>query len=161
VVYRPKRYNRLVFMTFVSWTRRFFKSHWTDAGLVENVREVVKYMVEPTDLADAPGEELVWLFDATEKLIFMQALGPFEDFRRELKDAGLKTKSITLGTGDRETVLVKKDTRKPSMKAELRAELEATEHDLIARLEREENEEAVVEWMERLLACQQDLNLLN
>lgn len=47
------------------------------------------------------------------------------------------------------------------MKAELRAELEAAEHDLIARLEREENDEAVVEWMERLRACQEDLAALN
>lgn len=161
VVYRPRRYNRLVFQTFLSWTRQFFKTHWTDAGMVQNVREIVKYMIKPGDLADVPGEELVWLFEATEKLKFIQALGSFAEFRRDLKDDGLKTKSITLASGVRETVLVKKDTRKPSMKAELRAELEAAEHDLIARLEREDNEEAVVEWMERLLACQQDLNLLN
>lgn len=160
-MYRPKHYNRLVFLTFLSWTRRFFKTHWTDAGTVQNVREIVKYMIKPADLADASGEELVWLFEATEKLKFMQALGPFAEFRRELKDAGLKTKLITLCSGDRETVLVKKDTRLPSIKAELRAELEATEHDLIARLEREENEEAVLEWMERLRACQEDLAALN
>lgn len=58
-------------------------------------------------------------------------------------------------------MLVKKDTREPSIKAKLREELEAAEHDLIARLEREENEEAVVEWMERLLACQENLAALN
>lgn len=161
VVYRPKRYNRLVFLTFLSWTRRFFKTHWTDAGMVQNVREIVKYMIKPGDLADVPGEELVWLFEATEKLKFIQALGSFAEFRRELKDARLKTKSITVGSGDRETVLVKKDTREPSIKARLRAELEAAEHDLIARLEREENQEAVVEWMERLLACQESLAALN
>jgi hypothetical protein len=161
VVCRPKHYNRLAFQTFLSWTRRFFKTHWTDAGAVQNVREIVKYMIKPTDLADAPGEELVWLFEATEKLKFIQALGSFAEFRRGLKDDGLKTKSITLASGARETVLVKKDTRKPSEKAALRAELEAVEHDLIARIEREENDEAVVEWIERLLACQQDLNLLN
>lgn len=129
--------------------------------MVQNVREIVKYMIKPGDLADVPGEELVWLFEATEKLKFIQALGSFAEFRRELKDARLKTKSITVGSGDRETVLVKKDTREPSIKARLRAELEAAEHDLIARLEREENEEAVVEWMERLLACQESLAALN
>lgn len=65
-MFRPKRYNRLVFLTFLSWTRRFFKTHWTDAGMVQNVREIVKYMIKPGDLADVPGEELVWLFEATE-----------------------------------------------------------------------------------------------
>ena len=154
VIYVPSRYDERNFADFLSWTHKFFGSHWADAGKIRNLREIVKYMVKPGELDDATGEELVWLFKATQKLKIIQALGGFAGYRRSLKDAGLKIRGVTGASGEREMVFLQGDTRAPSSKEEKRMDLELERAKLTAQLEAARTDR-IAERIEKLLrACE-------
>ncbi len=160
VIYIPKAYDTENFSAFLAWTWEFFGSHWRDCGRVKDVREIVKYMVKPGDLDDACGQELVWLYLETQKLKIVQALGEFANYRRCLKTAGLKIRGISSAAGVREIVFVKKDTRTPSSKQEKVARLQETESELIADLERIEDDRVAGQLLQQLRDCQLNLEAL-
>lgn len=75
---------------FLSMTWKAVKAHWKDNGSVKKADEIVKYCLKPSDLESATDDELVWLYQQTERLKLVQPLGPFAEFMSDLEKAGEK-----------------------------------------------------------------------
>ena len=78
-----------VWADFLRQTRAFFAAHWQDNGRLEDVREVVKYVMKGDDLvrlADRAPHLIPELYHQLERLHLVQPLGGFRDFRRWLED---------------------------------------------------------------------------
>lgn len=99
---------------FLSWTADFFGSHWRDCGRVEDVRELVKYVVKPGDLLDGDSpltsDEAVWLHDSLFRLNLAQPLGDFRLFWRDLSQN--RRKVVALRDGNRSRLVTVEKSRR-------------------------------------------------
>jgi hypothetical protein len=98
---------------FLSWTRSMLDAHWHDNGRVEDVREIVKYVVKPADLLEGEqplqADEARWLHESLFRLNLAQPLGAFRQFHRDVVKQKLKAVRVRniYGTGG-ELALVSK-----------------------------------------------------
>ena len=87
VLYWPHRQLRSAeWSEFLSYTREKISSHWKDNGKIEDVREIVKYVIKPDDLKDIEANEVKWLFEETFKTRVSTPLNSFKDFVSELEE---------------------------------------------------------------------------
>lgn len=86
---------------FLSMTWRTVKGHWQDNGRIEKVEELVKYCLKPADIEDAADEEILWLYQQTERLKLVQPMGPFAAFMASLEEAGEKVVRVRTKDGGR------------------------------------------------------------
>lgn len=86
---------------FLSMTWRSVKGHWQDNGRIEKVEELVKYCLKPADIEDAADEEILWLYQQTERLKLVQPMGPFAAFMADLEEAGEKVVRVRTKDGGR------------------------------------------------------------
>lgn len=88
---------------FLSWSREELGAHWKDNGRVQDVREIVKYVVKPADLLDGEKPidpaEAKWLHESMFRLNLAQPLGEFRAWWRDVADAKLKVVRIKQGSG--------------------------------------------------------------
>jgi hypothetical protein len=75
---------------FLRMTWRAVKGHWQDNGRIQKAEELIKYCLKPADIREAPDQEILWLYQQTERLKLVQPMGPFAAFMSELEDAGEK-----------------------------------------------------------------------
>ena len=64
---------------FLTWNKAKLGVKWLESGEIRDVREVVKYMVKPTDLLQkfVTPARLAWLYDETRRARYMSPLGRF------------------------------------------------------------------------------------
>ena len=87
VLYWPHRQLRAAeWSEFLSYTKNKISSHWRDNGKIENVREIVKYVIKPDDLKDIEADEVKWLFEETFKTRVSTPMNSFKDFVSELEE---------------------------------------------------------------------------
>ena len=87
VLYWPHRQLRAAeWSEFLSYTREKISSHWRDNGKIEDVREIVKYVIKPDDLKDIQSDEVKWLFEETFKTRVSTPMNSFKDFVSELEE---------------------------------------------------------------------------
>jgi len=79
---------------FLHDTHKHFGTHWRDNGKIENLREMCKYPFKPNDVQGADAYELKWLYENTFGMRIFEALGGFREWRRSIKDQGLKVGRI-------------------------------------------------------------------
>jgi len=97
-----------------SWTDFLRSTHkatgawWRDNGKIEKVEELVKYCSKPNDTLKSSAKELVWLYQATQRLKLCQPLGHFKDWMKALEAAGEKVVRVHVGRGDGRLMRVKK-----------------------------------------------------
>ena len=116
VLYQPtRRLGQRRWRRFLRQTRAFFAAHWRDNGGLEDVREVVKYVMKADQLLWLtrchPGV-LVQLHDQLQGLHLVQPLGPFKAWRRGLEDAHQKVIQITEDE-QRKLIAVQRPRRRP------------------------------------------------
>lgn len=104
ILYKPrKKLSKEEWEDFLKWTREFLGSHWKDNGKINNVNEIVKYVVKPEDLlrGKKPLDELEakWLFDSLFSLNLAQPLGEFRQYFTELQER--KEKIVLLRDGEK------------------------------------------------------------
>ena len=96
---------------FLSWTHDHFGAHWKDCGRVEDVRELVKYVVKPGDLLDGDrpldSAEAAWLHESLFRLNLAQPLGAFRTFCQGLNKARKKIVTLRCGEGGRLVPVIK------------------------------------------------------
>ena len=87
VLYWPHRQLRATeWAEFLSYTKDKIKSHWKDNGKIEDIREIIKYVIKPDDLKDIEADEVKWLFEETFKTRVSTPLNSFKDFVSELEE---------------------------------------------------------------------------
>lgn len=89
---------------FLRQTRAIFGAHWQDCGRLEEVREVVKYVMkgdQVASLAENHPAVLVELYYQLKWLHLVQPLGPFRAFRRQLHHDRLKIVAVYEARGRR------------------------------------------------------------
>lgn len=86
---------------FLRMTWRAVKGHWQDNGRIEKVEELIKYCLKPADIEDAADEEIVWLYQQTERLKLVQPMGPFAAFMADLEEAREKVVRVRTKDGGR------------------------------------------------------------
>jgi len=93
---------------FLRFTHDATGAWWKDNGKVEAVEELVKYCSKPNDTLKSSVEELVWLYQATQRLKLCQPLGDFKDWMKALDKAGEKVVRVHVGRGDGRLMRVRK-----------------------------------------------------
>ncbi len=112
VIYWPTRAMRSAeWERFLRDTHRFMKAEWRDNGKVEKVEEIVKYCSKPNDTLAASDDELVWLYNQTQRLKICQPLGDFKAWMKMLEERKEKVVRVHLGRGDGRLERVKKGKR--------------------------------------------------
>jgi len=101
---------------FLEWSHDYLDAHWEDCGRVEDVREIVKYVVKPSDLlhGEKPidAAETKWLYESLFRLNLAQPMGDFKAFYAELADKGVKVVRVKNKNSEGGKLrLVKKATR--------------------------------------------------
>jgi hypothetical protein len=86
---------------FLRMTWRSVKGHWQDNGRIEKVEELVKYCLKPAEIKSACDDEILWLYQQTERLKLVQPMGPFADFMAGLEKAGEKVVRVRSGDDGR------------------------------------------------------------
>ena len=99
VLMRPTQYLKEdKWEKFLTWTHQFFGTHWRDCGRIDDVRELVKYVVKPADLLEGEkplnAPEAKWLHESLFRMNLAQPLGKFKEFYAEMNDNRCK---IVLG----------------------------------------------------------------
>lgn len=84
VLYWPHEY-REDWSKFLSSSWRRLKNHWQDNDRIDNVEEIVKYVIKPEDLEKVGEDELVWLYEATFKKQISAPMGCFREFLSNLR----------------------------------------------------------------------------
>lgn len=114
VIYQPGRFlHSRIWERFLVRTRAFFGAHWQDNGRLQDVREVVKYIIKGDDLkrlADRAPDEIPQLYHQLKHLHLVQPLGGFRGFRSRLAQNHLKVVPIKQ-SGRRRLILTKRPSR--------------------------------------------------
>lgn len=93
---------------FLRFTYEATGAWWKDNGKVDSVEELVKYCSKPNDTLRSSTDELVWLYQATQRLKLCQPLGDFKDWMKALDKAGEKVVRVHVGRGDGRLMRVRK-----------------------------------------------------
>lgn len=93
---------------FLRFTHEATGAWWKDNGKVDSVEELVKYCSKPNDTLRSSTDELVWLYQATQRLKLCQPLGDFKDWMKALDKAGEKVVRVHVGRGDGRLMRVRK-----------------------------------------------------
>jgi len=101
---------------FLKWSHDYLDGHWKDCGRINDVREIVKYVVKPADLlaGEKPidSEETKWLYESLFRLNLAQPLGDFKEFYSEIKEKKLKVVRVkNFGNNKGKLKLVRKSER--------------------------------------------------
>lgn len=67
VLYWPHRNMDSQWPEFLTVSHARLASHWKDNGRVQDVAEIVKYIIKPEDLRKLEDDDLVWLYENTFK----------------------------------------------------------------------------------------------
>ncbi|THF50380.1 hypothetical protein E6C51_10860 [Allorhizobium terrae] len=93
---------------FLRFTHEATGAWWKDSGKIDSVEELVKYCSKPNDTLRSSTDELVWLYQATQRLKLCQPLGDFKDWMKTLDKAGEKVVRVHIGRGDGRLMRVRK-----------------------------------------------------
>ncbi|MGF0539905.1 hypothetical protein ACQQ2Q_18045 [Agrobacterium sp. ES01] len=93
---------------FLRFTHEATGAWWKDNGKIDSVEELVKYCSKPNDTLRSSTDELVWLYQATQRLKLCQPLGDFKDWMKTLDKAGEKVVRVHIGRGDGRLMRVRK-----------------------------------------------------
>lgn len=112
VLYWPTRALKATeWDAFLKETHKFIGAEWRDNGTVKKVEEIVKYCSKPADTLAASDDELVWLYQQTQRLKIAQPLGDFKTWLRDLEDRGEKVVRVQVREGDGRLMRVRKQRR--------------------------------------------------
>jgi len=116
VLIQPTRYLKgKKWRKFLSWTHDFFGTHWKDNGPIEDVRELVKYVVKPSDLLEGDhalgADEAKWLHETLFRMNLAQPMGRFKDFWAELDENRCKVVLVRNKYGESEMRLIGRGKR--------------------------------------------------
>lgn len=96
VLYWPHRVLRAdEWRAFLTSTHERLAAHWKDNGKVEDVAEIVKYVVKPEDLKDTTDDELVWLYEGTFKKRISAPMNSFKAFVSDLRKDRQKVVNVS------------------------------------------------------------------
>ena len=94
LLYAPTSYiPKAEWSDFLSESRLFFGTHWADCGKLENPHELIKYVLKPEEmisLAENDPQQMLELVQGMYKSRLVEAQGAFQQWRRSLKDEGMK-----------------------------------------------------------------------
>jgi len=101
---------------FLKWSHDYLHGHWKDCGRINDVREIVKYVVKPADLlaGEKPidADETRWLYESLFRLNLAQPLGDFKEFYAEITEKKLKVVRVkNHGNNKGKLKLVRKSER--------------------------------------------------
>jgi len=101
---------------FLKWSHDYLDGHWQDCGRINDVREIVKYVVKPADLlaGEKPidSDETKWLYESLFRLNLAQPLGDFKEFYSEIKEKKIKVVRVkNYGNNKGKLRLVRKSER--------------------------------------------------
>jgi hypothetical protein len=107
----PKRKMQAAeWSAYLSRSWEILGAHWRDNGKIEDASELVKYCFKPNEIAAAGDDELLWLYQQTQKLKIAQPMGPFKEFMADIEDKGEKVVRRRVGTSS-QLVREKKSNR--------------------------------------------------
>lgn len=120
---------------FLKWSHDYLDAHWQDCGRVQDVRELVKYVVKPGDLLGGQkpinADETRWLYETLFRLNLAQPMGEFKEFYSDLAKKGVKVVRVKNKNNEGGKLrLVKKATK--------------FDHSEKKQIERDEDEQAEV-----------------
>ncbi|MFG6596282.1 hypothetical protein ACGYK4_17195, partial [Sulfitobacter sp. 1A13368] len=94
VIYIPPYMGELGWLSFLGDLHTSFDTILQDAGKIDDLNEVIKYVFKGDDIENMDADEAVWLHDALYNMRIFSAFNGYKDFRSELKDSGKKLVSI-------------------------------------------------------------------
>lgn len=100
-----------VWSEFLSFTWKRIKAHWKDNQRIENLKEIVKYVIKPEDLQNIDDDELVWLYHSTFKKQISAPMGCFREYMAQLRKDRKKVVQVD-GVGLSESSKAQKLSRK-------------------------------------------------
>lgn len=105
IIYEPGvKLSKAKWSEFLAWTHSYFGTVLQDAGRIENLNEIIKYVLKPEALKSASSDEICWLVNETFNKRIFTAFGEFAEFRKSLKKSGMK-----LTSKDGQLCLMKKE----------------------------------------------------
>ena len=91
IIYEPSvKLSRKKWSEFLAWTNAYFDTVLEDAGRIQNLNEIIKYVLKPETLNGASVDEICWLVNETFGKRIFSAFGEFAEFRKDLKNSGMK-----------------------------------------------------------------------
>ena len=70
--------------------RSYFGAHSQDCGVIQDVRELVKYVCKPSDLEHLDGQDLHKLYQLTKSVRMVECLRNFRKLRRRIRETNHK-----------------------------------------------------------------------
>lgn len=112
VLYRPHRLlSEEQWAEFLAWTKSFFGTHWKDNGRIQDLREIVKYVVKPGELLDGEKpldpDEAKWLYEELFKARLTAPMGSFKEWWKELGKQRGKVVRVRAGETSRLAIVTK------------------------------------------------------
>lgn len=96
VLYWPHRHLKTAEWTdFLTISHDKLASHWKDNGRVNDVAEVVKYVIKPEDLGKLEDDDLVWLYENTFKKRVNAPMNTLREFVSKLTKERKKVVTVS------------------------------------------------------------------
>ncbi|KAB2774649.1 hypothetical protein F9K97_24815 [Brucella anthropi] len=116
ILLRPKRFLKEdQWKAFLSWSHEYFGAEWKDCGVIVDPREIVKYVVKPSELleGDKPIDalEAKWLHETLFRINLSQPLGKFKKFWGHLNENRCKVVSVFNDYGESKLTIIGRGKR--------------------------------------------------
>lgn len=95
VLYRPnEKMSAERWSEFLAWSGKRLGAHWKDCGLVEDMNEVVKYALKPSEVEGLADAHVVWLYENLFGAKLCQPMGVFAEWLTGLAQDRLKVAQV-------------------------------------------------------------------